>query len=105
MIMKAKKLDFVAIGVLMAAVVAFTVFDQRQVQIGMQVQLQDTITCTDIDGTDLFVRGTSVSTLNGQETIYADECAGSDILKEYMCNGNRIANRLHKCSCLDGKCV
>jgi len=99
-----KRNDFMIAGVIIIAAAALFVFGQAPS--GTQTaEVQDVITCEDSDGTDISVNGTVTSTINGQETIYIDECSGNDILKEFSCNGNRIASRLQKCSCLDGKCI
>lgn len=62
--------------------------------------------CRDTDGRDYGAKG-SVSA-RSQESVYSfeDSCAGS-VLKEYYCNGNRMASELKKCAngCSDGMCV
>lgn len=100
--MKTKRADYVVIGVVVIALAAIYIF-AIQAETG-NPQSPTVMTCTDTDGTDTSTKGTVTYTVNGAESVFTDECTG-DILKEYTCNGDRIASRLQKCSCIDGRCA
>ncbi|MBI2579867.1 MAG: hypothetical protein HYW27_03120 [Candidatus Aenigmarchaeota archaeon] len=101
--MKLKKVDYAIAAVIVIIVAAFAVL-QPSYPAESAAAPQDVITCEDSDGTDISTKGTVTHTINGVQSTYTDECTGS-ILKEFTCNGNRVASRLQKCSCNDGRCV
>lgn len=103
--MKTKNRDYVIIGVVVIALAALYVFAMpEQTFQSDKSEIQDVITCEDTDGTDISMKGTVTYTVNGAESTFTDECSG-DILKEYTCNGDRLASRLQKCNCNDGRCI
>ncbi len=99
-----KRNVYVMAGAAIIIAAALLVFGQAPAKIQAS-EPEDIITCYDTDGTDISTKGVVTVSINGQESVYTDECSGSDILKEFSCNGNRVASRLQKCSCLDGKCA
>jgi hypothetical protein len=62
--------------------------------------------CTDTDGRDYTEKGIVTARSGGSDYSFEDSCSGS-VLKEYRCNGNRMASELKKCAngCADGRCV
>lgn len=105
--MKMKKPGYAIVAVAVIAVATFISFQPAPIaapESSNPAEPQNVITCQDSDGTDMSTKGTAVQTANGAESIYIDECAGG-ILKEFTCNGNRIASRLEKCNCQDGRCI
>lgn len=106
--MKTKKGDYLIIGIVviaLAGIYAFMTASSSEERYDAAAGANPIVmTCTDTDGTDISTRGTVTYTVNGVESIFTDECSG-DILKEYTCNGDRIASRLQKCNCVDGICV
>ena len=103
--MKPKRGDYTIIVVVVIALAALYVFmvPEQPFQ-SDQSEIQDVIMCEDTDGTDISTKGTVTYTVNGAESTFIDECSG-DILKEYTCNGDRLASRLQKCNCNDGRCI
>ena len=61
--------------------------------------------CSDTDGRNYDVKGTVKALNSGESYSFEDSCSGN-VLKEYYCNGDRMASALQKCAngCNEGRC-